>query len=72
MTDYQELDTVTAQWQELAAQAEQIGRALPAHYQDAYYELVLYQVKAHGEPVRAAAGGVHQHPLRSPGPSRHQ
>jgi glycosyl hydrolase family 115 (putative glucuronidase)/glycosyl hydrolase family 115 len=46
MTDYQELDRVTAQWQELAAQAEQVGHALPAHYQDAYYELVLYQVKA--------------------------
>jgi hypothetical protein len=46
LTDYQELDTVTAQWQDLATQAERIGRALPAQYQDAYYELVLYQVKA--------------------------
>jgi len=46
MTDYQELDTVTAQWQDLAAQAERLGRALPPQFQDAYYELVLYQVRA--------------------------
>ncbi len=46
LTDYQELDRVTAQWQELAAEAERIGRSLPAAYQDAYYELVLYEVKA--------------------------
>ncbi len=46
LTDYQELDTITAQWQDLATQAERIGRTLPAQYQDAYYELVLYQVKA--------------------------
>ena len=46
LTDYQELDTVTAQWQQLAARAEQIGARLPAAAQDAYYELVLYEVKA--------------------------
>lgn len=46
LTDYQELDRVTAEWQELAAEAEQIGRALPAAAQDAYYELVAYEVKA--------------------------
>jgi hypothetical protein len=45
-TDYQELDTVTQQWQDLAARADQVGRTLPAQYQDAYYELVLYEVKA--------------------------
>lgn len=46
LTDYQELDTVTAQWQQLAARADQIGRQLPATSHDAYYELVLYQVAA--------------------------
>lgn len=46
LTDYQELDTVTAQWQQLAARAEQIGARLPAAAQDAYYELVLYEVQA--------------------------
>ncbi len=45
-TDYQELDRVTAEWQELATRAEELGHALPAQFQDAYYELVLYQVKA--------------------------
>ena len=46
LTDYQELDTVTAEWQALAAQAERIGKSLPAAYQDAYYEIVLYEVQA--------------------------
>ncbi len=46
LNDYRELDTVTAQWQALDAQAERIGRMLPASLQDAYYELVLYEVKA--------------------------
>jgi hypothetical protein len=43
---YRELERVTAQWQHLAAQAERIGRRLPQSYQDAYYQLVLYAVKA--------------------------
>jgi hypothetical protein len=46
LTDYQELDRVTAQWWRLAARAESIKRSLPASLQDAYYELVLYEVKA--------------------------
>jgi hypothetical protein len=46
LTDYRELDRVTADWQRLAHRAESIGRALPAAYRDAYYELVLYEVKA--------------------------
>jgi glycosyl hydrolase family 115 (putative glucuronidase)/glycosyl hydrolase family 115 len=46
LTDYQELDRVTAQWQQLATEAEQVGRRLPAAYQDAYFELVGYAVKA--------------------------
>jgi glycosyl hydrolase family 115 (putative glucuronidase)/glycosyl hydrolase family 115 len=46
LTDYQELDRVTAEWQRLARRAESIGRDLPASYRDAYYELVLYEVKA--------------------------
>ncbi|HKT01821.1 MAG TPA: glycosyl hydrolase 115 family protein, partial [Rugosimonospora sp.] len=46
LTDYRELDTVTAQWQRLSARAEQIGRSLPKGARDAYFELVLYEVKA--------------------------
>ena len=46
LTDYQELDRATEQWQQLADRAEQIGARLPAAAQDAYYELVLYEVAA--------------------------
>jgi hypothetical protein len=46
LTDYQELDTVTGEWQRLADRAERVGRLLPAEDRDAYYELVLYAVKA--------------------------
>jgi hypothetical protein len=46
ITNYQELDRATTDWKVLAAKAEAIGRRLPASKQNAYYELVLYQVKA--------------------------
>jgi hypothetical protein len=46
LTDYQELDTVTAQWQALAEEADRISSTLPVQYQDAWYELVGYEVKA--------------------------
>ena len=46
LTDYQEMDRVTAEWQALAAKADQIRDALPAGLDDAYYQLVYYQVKA--------------------------
>ncbi|MFL6078107.1 MAG: glycosyl hydrolase 115 family protein [Mycobacteriales bacterium] len=46
LTDYQELDRVTAQWQQLAARAVRIGHELSRSNQDAYYELVLYEVSA--------------------------
>ncbi len=46
INNYQELDRVTAQWQDLAARAEAMGADLPASKQAAFYELVLYEVKA--------------------------
>ncbi|HZC51693.1 MAG TPA: glycosyl hydrolase 115 family protein, partial [Mycobacterium sp.] len=46
VTDYQELDRVSAQWQQLRARADAIGQQLPADAQDAYYELVRYDVDA--------------------------
>jgi hypothetical protein len=46
LTDYREMDRVTAEWQALAAEAGSIGRLLPAAAQDAYYELVQYEVQA--------------------------
>ena len=45
LTDYGEMDRVTAEWQALAARAERIRAALPAAWQDAYFQLVYYQVK---------------------------
>jgi Glycosyl hydrolase family 115/Gylcosyl hydrolase family 115 C-terminal domain len=45
-TDYRELELVTAQWQALAAQADRVGRRLPAADQDGWYELVGYEVRA--------------------------
>ncbi len=46
LSDYQELDRATADWQRLAAKAKAIARRLPSAKQDAYYELVLYEVTA--------------------------
>jgi len=46
LTDYREMDRVTAQWQALAARAEKIKARVPAAWQDAYFQLVYYQVKA--------------------------
>lgn len=44
--NYAELDRVTAEWQALATRADAIRATLPQADQDAYYELVLYPVKA--------------------------
>lgn len=46
LENYREMDRVTADWQQLAAKADRTGRALPASYQDAYYELVGYATQA--------------------------
>jgi hypothetical protein len=46
LVNFQEMDRVTAQWRHLASRAEAIGRTLPARYQDAYYQLVLYAATA--------------------------
>ncbi|KOV82846.1 glycosyl hydrolase 115 family protein [Nocardia sp. NRRL S-836] len=46
LVNYREIDRVTEEWQRLADRAERLGARLPAAYRDAYFELVLYQVKA--------------------------
>ncbi|WP_405014212.1 glycosyl hydrolase 115 family protein [Kitasatospora sp. NBC_01539] len=46
LTDHRELERVTARWQELAEDADRIGRRLPAAAQDAWFELVGYEVAA--------------------------
>jgi glycosyl hydrolase family 115 (putative glucuronidase)/glycosyl hydrolase family 115 len=46
LVDYAEHQRIAADWQQLAADADQVGSTLPALYRDPYYELVLYKVKA--------------------------
>ncbi|ANN17841.1 glycosyl hydrolase [Amycolatopsis orientalis] len=46
LVNYRELDVVTEEWRQLSAKAEKISARLPETYRDAYYELVLYAVKA--------------------------
>ncbi|HEU5107862.1 MAG TPA: glycosyl hydrolase 115 family protein, partial [Micromonosporaceae bacterium] len=46
ITDYREMEQVVAEWSELARKAERIRATLPAAWDDAYYQLVYYQVKA--------------------------
>ena len=46
LTSYREIERVTEEWRRLAERAERVGAALPERDQDAYYQLVLYQVKA--------------------------
>lgn len=46
IVDYRELERVTEEWRQLGAEAERVGRRLPAAAQDAWYELVGYEVRA--------------------------
>jgi hypothetical protein len=46
LVDYQEADTVLADWQSITAEAEHIYRNLPENARAAFFELVLYPVKA--------------------------
>lgn len=46
LTSYREMDRAVAEWQQLAEKAGKIRNGLNARYDDAYYQLVYYQVKA--------------------------
>ncbi|MFC5909154.1 glycosyl hydrolase 115 family protein [Streptacidiphilus monticola] len=46
MTDYRELERATEDWRRLAEQAARITARIPADNQDAWYELVGYEVQA--------------------------
>ena len=46
LLNYREADKVVSDYNRLAAQAESIGRQLPAKDRSAYFELVLYPVQA--------------------------
>lgn len=46
LVDYQEADEVLADWKRIGANAGDICQKLPANERDAFFELVLYPVKA--------------------------
>jgi hypothetical protein len=46
LTDYQEADRIVSEWRTLSDEAEETYYALPAEYRDAFFQLVLYPVKA--------------------------
>ncbi|UED87236.1 glycosyl hydrolase 115 family protein [Streptomyces profundus] len=46
LVNYRELERVTAEWEALDARVQQIGDGLPADSQEAFYQLVQYQVEA--------------------------
>ncbi|HMH24678.1 MAG TPA: glycosyl hydrolase 115 family protein, partial [Puia sp.] len=46
LLNYGEAENITAEYNRLSEQADSVGKLLPADYQDAYYQLVLYPVKA--------------------------
>jgi hypothetical protein len=46
LIDYREMERAVARWNQLRLVAEKIRQELPLEVQDAYYELVYYQVKA--------------------------
>ncbi len=46
LVNYREAASVVDDFSQLADEAERISRALPPEYNDAYYQLVLYPVKA--------------------------
>jgi hypothetical protein len=43
---YRESERVLAEWRELVVRAERVNKLLPQKYRDAYFQLVLYPVKA--------------------------
>src|SRR4051812_49772 len=45
LTDYDEMNRVTDDWLALAAAADRLRHQVPAAWQDAFYQLVYYQVK---------------------------
>lgn len=44
--NFREAERVSAAWNDLVRRADAVGKKLPAEAQDAYYELVLFPVKA--------------------------
>lgn len=58
LVNYREAERVLTEWRDLTARAEKLYAALPAESRDAFYQLVLYPVKASGvvQEIHVAAG----------------
>jgi len=58
LVNYREADRVVAEWRDLTARAEALNAKLPAEARDAFFQLVLYPVKASGvvQEIHVAAG----------------
>jgi hypothetical protein len=52
LTNHREAEAVLAEWRDLVTRAEKLNAALPPECRDAFYQLVLYPVKA--------SAGVHE------------
>lgn len=52
LTNYREAENLLAEWHDLVTRAEELNAALAPEYRDAFYQLVLYPVKA--------SAGVHE------------
>jgi hypothetical protein len=46
LVNFNEAQRIYDDWQSLMDEAQKVGRQLPAEYRDAYFELVLYPIKA--------------------------
>jgi len=46
LNNFQEAETIVADYNQLAKKAEEIGKKLPTQFQDAYFELVLHPITA--------------------------
>ena len=46
LTNFQEADRIYSEWQTIVEKAEKVQQELPPVYRDAFFELVLYPVKA--------------------------
>ncbi len=66
LVNYREADRVLDEWRDLVLRAEQLDAQLPDAYRDAFFQLVLYPVKASAvvQELYVAAGRNHLHALQ--------
>ena len=72
LTAYQEMDRVTAEWQRSPRGPSRSASRLPDGYDDAYYQLVYYQVKATANLYALREAQFTNLLYASAGPGRHE